>query len=72
MNKNIEAEAMQVLIALEAIVSAKNELSFIEVDYSVEACEAAAQISGCDATFCKMLNRQFREDAAALMMGRAA
>lgn len=35
-----------------------------EVNLSVEACECAAQITGFDATTAKMLNRQFRDDAA--------
>lgn len=34
------------------------------VDLSIDACECAAQITGYDATTAKMLNRQFRTDAA--------
>lgn len=69
---NIEAETIQVLTALAAIASANHPLTFIETNYSIEACEAASAISGCDATFCKMLNKKFREDAAWMMMERAA
>lgn len=34
------------------------------VDFNIEACECAAVIGGFDATTAKMLNKQFRNDAA--------
>lgn len=41
-------------------------------DHSLAACEAAAEIGGFDATFAKMFNRQFREDAVKVAMEMAA
>ncbi|MDR9395837.1 MAG: hypothetical protein RI571_16255 [Roseovarius sp.] len=38
--------------------------SFPESDISLEACECAAMLTGYDATTAKMLNREFRNNAA--------
>lgn len=43
----------------------------IGVNISLPACDAAAEITGVDRTFCRMLNHKFRSDAAAMMFGRA-
>lgn len=42
------------------------------VDISIPACEAAAEITGFDTTFGKMLNHNFRTRAAQYAMERAA
>lgn len=34
------------------------------VDFNIDACECAAQLSGFDVTVAKMLNKKFRTDAA--------
>lgn len=68
----LEAETNQVIVALAAIVSVKTVAGFERVNFSLAACEAAAAITGCDVTFCKMLNRQFRDAAAAMVFARAA
>jgi len=68
----LEAETNQVIIALAAVVAVKTVSGFEAVNFSLAACEAAAEITGCDPTFCKMLNRQFRNDAVAVMFARAA
>ena len=39
-----------------------------KVDLSVDACECAAMILGCDVTTAKMLNKRFRDDACAAAM----
>lgn len=41
------------------------------INYSIEACEIAAKMTGADLIFAKMLNRKFREDACNLMFERA-
>lgn len=78
--EKLKAEVKQVLIALEAIASAPPTTSNynfgdgykqVGVNFSLEACEIAAKMTGADATFCKMLNHQFRTDAANLMFERA-
>ena len=49
-------------------------LTFEGLNYSLEACECAAQILGCDPTTAKMCNAKFREDTlkVSLEMARAA
>lgn len=44
----------------------------VGINISLPACEAAAEITGADATVCKMLNHRFRTDAAAMMFERKA
>lgn len=45
--------------------------SFKYQDVPLAVCECAAEISGFDATFAKMFNRQFREDAVKYAMSAA-
>lgn len=58
------------LFALKtALISTTYPFQFMDYDMSV--CEAASEISGADATFCKMFNKSFREDALSMMFDRA-
>lgn len=74
--ETLKAEVEQVVIALELI--AKHGASGfgdgykrVGVNFSLPACEIAAEMTGADATFCKMLNYRFRMDACEIMFGRA-
>lgn len=74
----LKAEVKQVIIALDLIATAKHPVAGfgdgykqVGVNFSLEACEIAAKITGADATFCKMLNHKFRTDAANMMFDRA-
>lgn len=60
--------------AIAAIIAASNGSlkDMPNVNYSIKACEAAAEITGANPTLAKMFNRKFRADAAALMFERAA
>lgn len=82
--KAIEADARmideikQVIATLDAIATAPYPIpdfgdgyKQVGVNFSLKACEIAAKITGADATFCKMLNHQFRTDAANWMFDRA-
>lgn len=40
-------------------------------DYPISVCECAAELSGYDATFAKMFNAKFREDAVKLAFDKA-
>lgn len=44
----------------------------IGTDISIPACECAAEITGFDLTFCKMLNSNFRNCAAHAAMAMAS
>jgi hypothetical protein len=67
-------EVRAVIIALDAIAKAPYPLrgfgdgyKQIGINFDLRACEYAADITGYDRTFCKMLNHRFRMDAAELM-----
>lgn len=64
----------EVSAAIAAINAASNGSlrDMPNTNYSIAACECASQITGADATLCKMFNRKFRNDAAALMFQKAA
>lgn len=42
-----------------------------QTDYPLSVCECAAALSGRNATFAKMFNREFREAALSMMFGRS-
>lgn len=74
----LKSEVKQVIIALEAIASAPHAVKGfgdgykqVGLNYSLESCEIAAEITGIGRTFCKMLNHKFRTDAANMMFKRA-
>lgn len=74
----LKNEVKQVILALSAIASSVHPVRHfndgyktVGVNFSLEACEIAAKITGADATFCKMLNHKFRTDAANMMFERA-
>lgn len=74
----IKNEVTQVIIALEAIALAPHAVmgfgdgyKQVGLNYSLNACEIAAEITGIDRTFCKMLNHKFRTDAANMMFKRS-
>lgn len=74
----LKNEVKQVIIALEAIARAPHAVKGfgdgykqVGMNYSLKACEIAAEITGIDRTFCKMLNHKFRTDAANMMFDRA-
>lgn len=69
-------EVRTVIIALDAIAANPvrdfgDGYKRVGVNFSIEACEYASDITGYDRTFCKMLNHRFRMDAAELMFERA-
>lgn len=71
-------EVKSVIVTLDVIASAQTPVTGfgdgykrIGINFSLEACELAAEITGYDRTFCKMLNHKFRTDASNLMFGRA-
>ena len=72
----LKSEVKQVIIALE-LIAKHSPKSFgdgykqVGVNFSLLACEIASKITGADAMLCKMLNYQFRTDAAELMFERA-
>lgn len=75
---NLQTQVTQAISALDLITSStSNCLSFgdgykqIGINFSVEVCAIAAEITGYDDTFCKMLNYKFRSAAASLMFERA-
>jgi len=63
----------EVTAAIAAVQAARNGSlgDMPNTDYNLSACECAAEITGADITLCKMFNRKFREDAAAMMFERA-
>ena len=65
------AAQVETLIATLDAIKQHSMSGFPKVDYAIESCECAAAITGYDATFCKMFNRQFREDALDVMFERA-
>lgn len=74
----LKNEVKQVIIALEAIASATYPVAGfgdgykkIGINFSLKACEIAAEITGANPTFCKMLNYEFRSAALDLMCNRA-
>jgi hypothetical protein len=73
----LEIEVRQANAALVAIAEGKIRTGFGDgykqtgIDFSLNACDVAAQITGCDPTFCRMLNHEFRTKAAELMFDRA-
>lgn len=73
----LAAEVRIVMIALDAIATGAPISNFndgykrIGINFSLEACEIATDITGYDPTFCRMLNYKFRMDAAGLMFERA-
>lgn len=75
---DLQKEVTQAIITLGAIASAAGLPGFgdaykqVGINYSLEACAIVAEITGYDATFCKMMNHKFRTDAAAMMFARAA
>lgn len=71
---NYEAFTAEVNAAIAAITAASNGTltEMPDVDYCIEACECAAEITGADVTLCKMFNRQFRNAAAKTMFDRRA
>ena len=64
------AQVETLIVTLDTIKN-HNMTRFPDVDYNIDACECAAMISGHDATFAKMFNRKFREDALEMMFERA-
>lgn len=73
-----KVEVRRVIAALDAIAAAPFAVTGFGdgykqtgINFSLRACEFAAQITGRDLTFCKMLNYKFRTDAANLMFNRA-
>lgn len=70
---SLSREVAEVVEALNAIDDADAEEALellIGMDYPLKACHYAGMISDANEAFAKMLNRQFREDAAKMMMGR--
>ncbi len=72
----LKKEVAQVIIALDLI--AKHPVKDfgdgykqIGINFSLRACEIAAEVTGYNATFCKMLNYSFRTDTSNLMFDRA-
>jgi hypothetical protein len=77
-NRDLANEVSKVIIALDAIATAAFPVTGfgdgykqIGVNFELDACEIAAEITGYDRTFCKMLNHKFRTDAANMMFDRA-
>jgi hypothetical protein len=76
--ESLKDEVKQAIIALDLIATAKHPVtSFgdgykqIGINFSLRACEIAAEVTGYDRTFCKMLNHKFRADASNMMFDRA-
>jgi hypothetical protein len=74
----LKAETLQAVIALETIATADYPItSFgdaykqVGLNFSLDACELAALITGRDSFFARMMNYKFRTDAGALMFDRA-
>lgn len=70
-----KAEVKQVIIALELIAKHGapdfgDSYKKAGINFSLQACEIAAKMTGADTTFCKMLNHRFRTDAASMMFDR--
>jgi hypothetical protein len=70
--EDFQAEVNTAIAAISAYAQGKITAGFGEINYSLAACECAAEITGADVTFCKMLNREFRNVAAKMIMERAA
>lgn len=74
----LEVEVTKAIAVLDLIAAAPAIRGFgdgykqVGINFSIEACEIAAEITGHDRTFCKMLNHKFRADAARMMLTRAA
>lgn len=76
----LKTEVQQVILALDTIASmpiVSGGYGFgdgrkrVGINFSLRACEIAAEITGRDRFFAKMLNHKFRTDAAELMFERA-
>ena len=74
----LKSEVKQAILALDLIASASHPVmgfgdgyKQIGINFRLEACEMAAEITGRDRTFCKMLNHDFRSAACELMFERA-
>jgi hypothetical protein len=67
--------AVETMIAnLTALKSANPEVGGWALRYhdvSLDVCECAAEIGGFDLTFAKLFNREFRDAAVGMMLGRA-
>jgi adenosine/AMP kinase len=59
----IESKVSQAIYTLDAIAACKMT-SYPDVDFDINACELAAEITGYNPTDAKMLNKAFRENAA--------
>lgn len=74
--ETLKAEVKQAVMALE-LIARHGALGFgdgykkVGVNFGLRACEIAAEITGADPTFCKMLNHRFRMNACELMFERA-
>ena len=76
--QQLDTEVRSVTLALDTIASAPTgNMTFgdgykqVGINFSLKACEIAAQVTGYDPTFCKMLNHKFRMDAVEMMFERA-
>lgn len=77
MDEILAKEATQAALALILLREVPAASSFgdaykhIGVNFSIRACEIAAKITGSDLFFAKMLNHEYRTNAAEMMFERA-
>jgi len=70
--EQFQSEVETMIANLTAIAkSGASGWAFKYQDVSLAVCECAAEVSGFDATFAKMFNRKFREDAVKYAMTAA-